>query len=74
MITKDTKINDLIEKYPAALDVLQQNGVGCVGCFMAHAETIGQGLSAHGLDADDLINKMNGLAGTEKKVASKKKK
>ncbi len=66
MITKDTKIAELISKYPAAIEVLQENGVGCVGCFMAHAETIGQGLSAHGLDADALIKQMNALVGEKK--------
>jgi len=66
MITKDTKIADLLNKYPAAIEILQENGVGCVGCFLAHAETIGQGLSAHGLDADALIKQMNALVGEKK--------
>ena len=72
MITKDTNIGEIITKYPEAVGVLQMNGVGCVGCFMAQAETIGEGLAAHGIDADELIAKMN--AAITKKPAAKNKK
>jgi hybrid cluster-associated redox disulfide protein len=73
MITKDMKIAELLNKYPEAIGVLQENGVGCVGCMLAQAETIGQGLSAHGLDTDALIAKMNESI-AKKPVANKKKK
>ena len=55
MISKDLKIIDVLNNYPQAVSVLQKNGVGCLGCLMAHSESIGEGLAAHGLDADTIL-------------------
>ena len=59
MITKDTPITELISKYPETIPVLQSKGLGCIGCIAASAESIGQGLEAHGLNVDDTITEMN---------------
>ena len=58
-ITKDTGIIEAVQKYPHILEVLQQDGLGCVGCMAAHFETIGQGAGAHGIDVDALIADLN---------------
>ncbi|OGI10686.1 MAG: disulfide oxidoreductase [Candidatus Margulisbacteria bacterium GWF2_35_9] len=55
MISKDMKIIDLVNEYPEAITILQENGVGCMGCMLAHSETIGEGLTAHGLDVDKIL-------------------
>ena len=46
MVTKDTNI---LVKY----------GLGCVGCMIAAGETLGEGIAAHGLDADAVIAEIN---------------
>lgn len=55
MISKDMSIIDLLNTYPAAIEVLHKHGVGCVGCLMAHSESAGEGLAAHGLDVDEVL-------------------
>jgi len=58
MIDQSMKIVDLLNQYPSAIPVLQKNGVGCLGCMLAHSETIGEGLSAHGLDVDAILQEI----------------
>ncbi len=50
MITKDTLISKAVEEKPETVDILVKHGMHCVGCLMAHGETIEQGSLAHGLD------------------------
>ena len=58
MISKDTMIIDLINTHPEAITVMQKHGIGCMGCMLAHSETIGEGLAAHGLDVDAVLNEI----------------
>lgn len=62
MITKDTKIMEVVEKYPESVGVFQNHGLGCVGCMLAHFETLGEGAAAHGIDVDSLVGDLNKLA------------
>lgn len=57
MITKDTLISKAVEEEPRTVDVLVKHGLPCVGCLMAHGETIEQGAMAHGLN-DKQIQKI----------------
>ncbi len=59
MIKKNMSISDVVNKYPETIPVLQSSGLGCIGCVAASGESIEQGLKAHGLDADKVINEMN---------------
>ncbi|MBP6063237.1 MAG: DUF1858 domain-containing protein [Fusobacteriaceae bacterium] len=61
MITKDMNILEAVQKYPVITTVFRKYGLGCVGCMVASGESIGEGLEAHGLDADALIKEMNEL-------------
>jgi hybrid cluster-associated redox disulfide protein len=63
MIDQEMKIIDILNKYPNAVPVLQKNGVGCLGCMLAHSETIGEGLAAHGLDVETVLKEIE--SGTE---------
>ena len=62
-ITKDIKIQELVEKYPEAVPVMLEAGLHCIGCMAAQFETFGQGCEAHGIDADKLVEKINVLIG-----------
>ncbi len=59
-ITKDMLIADLLndEKADALAEVLFSAGMHCLGCAMAHGETIAQAAEVHGIDADALIAKL----------------
>lgn len=59
MVTKDTNILEAVQKYPIIAQVFQKHGLGCVGCMVAAGESLGEGISAHGLDADAVIAEIN---------------
>ncbi|EEX49354.1 MULTISPECIES: DUF1858 domain-containing protein [Jonquetella] len=58
-ITKDMSIASIVEQYPETIPVLQQVGMGCLGCAIAHFENIEQGALAHGIDIEGLIKVLN---------------
>lgn len=60
-VTKDSNIMEVINDYPETVSVLQKHGIGCIGCMLASAETLEQGLSAHGLDVEAIVTEMNGV-------------
>jgi hybrid cluster-associated redox disulfide protein len=66
LITKDSTIAEVVGKYPETIPVLMRSGMHCIGCPMAMMETLEQGLSAHGMDVDKVIEELN-------KIAKKKK-
>ena len=63
MITKDMLIIDaLTEGDPQKIaDVLQASGMHCLHCMLAHGETIEEAAAVHGIDVDDLIEKLNAV-------------
>ena len=58
-ITKDTKISTIVENAPEAMPMFQMIGMHCMGCAMARSETVEQACRVHGVDADELIAKIN---------------
>lgn len=65
MITKDSKILEVVQNNPETITVFQNHGLGCVGCMLAQFETLGEGAAAHGLDVDKLVEDLNNLATSE---------
>lgn len=59
MITKEMQIMEVLEKYPESIPVLQSLNLGCIGCIAASGESLEQGLSAHGLNVDEVIENLN---------------
>lgn len=59
MITKDMSILEIAEKYPEVLPVFQQFGLGCIGCMASQFETLEQGVTAHGMDIDEILKALN---------------
>jgi len=58
-ITKDMGIMEIVEQYPQTAEVFAAFGMGCIGCMSARFENVEQGAAAHGIDIDDLIEKLN---------------
>lgn len=59
MIEKTTKIGELLEKYPDKADILLEAGMHCLGCMAAHDETLEEACDVHGIDVNELIEKLN---------------
>ena len=61
MVTRETNILEAVQKYPVIAQVFQRYGLGCIGCMVASGETLGEGISAHGLNADIVIGEINDI-------------
>ena len=65
-ITTDMLMGSIVRDYEGAIEVLQECGMGCVGCPASQAEPLSQAAFVHGLDADEIAEKLNeklGLGG-----------
>ena len=58
-ITADTLIVDCLQLNPNAVEILQEAGMHCFGCAMAHGETIAEAVMVHGEDLEKLLAKLN---------------
>ncbi len=58
-INKDTKIGEIVEKYPEKVDVLLSAGMHCIGCPASQAETLEEACMVHGIDVEDLLKEIN---------------
>ena len=58
-INKDTKIGEIVEKYPEKVDVLLSAGMHCIGCPASQAETLEEACMVHGIDVEDLLREIN---------------
>lgn len=58
-ITKDTLIAECLELNPDSAQILQEAGMHCFGCALAHGETIEQAVAVHGQDLDALLERLN---------------
>lgn len=59
MVTRDTNILEAARKYPVIGMIFRKYGLGCIGCMVASGESLGEGLEAHGLNADTIIEEIN---------------
>ena len=59
MINKDMSIMEVIQNYPDTIPVLQSLNLGCMGCIAASGESLEQGLSAHGLNVSEVLERLN---------------
>ena len=58
-ITKNTKIGELLDMAPEKAEILLATGMHCLGCPASQAETIEEACDVHGIDADELVKKLN---------------
>ena len=62
IITKEMTIGDVVAKYPAVIEPLQEAGVHCVGCHVSYSESLEDGFKGHGMtdeEIDSVIVKLN---------------
>lgn len=58
-ITRETIIGDIIKINPKAIEILMNNGMGCLGCPSSQGETLEQAAMVHGLDVESLLKELN---------------
>ncbi len=59
VITENTLIMEAVEANPNAPEILMGYGMHCLGCAIAHGETIGEAAQVHGIDVNDLLRDLN---------------
>ena len=62
-ITKDTIVGDILDLAPEAAPLFLEIGMHCLGCPSARGETVEMACAVHGVDADELLEKINDLIG-----------
>lgn len=58
-VTKDMTIGEILSINPNAAEALMGIGMHCLGCPSAQSETLEEAAMVHGVDIDELINKIN---------------
>ncbi len=58
-VTKDMIIMDVLRLDPGTADFFFQIGMHCLGCPSASGESIEQACQVHGVDPDELVEKIN---------------
>ncbi len=47
---RNMTMGDIVKKYPAAIPVMLNHGLHCVGCNVSYDETLEQGAAGHGME------------------------
>ena len=58
-INKDMTIGELLRVAPEKADILLNAGMHCLGCPASQAETIEEACEVHGIDVNELLEKLN---------------
>ncbi|MFH1129117.1 MAG: DUF1858 domain-containing protein [Patescibacteria group bacterium] len=59
MITKEMKIEEVLQKYPETMEIFMKYGFHCLGCASASFENVEDGATVHGIDIDKFIEELN---------------
>ena len=58
-IDKNTKIGEIVEKYPEKAEILLDVGMHCLGCPASQAETLEEACAVHGIDVEEVLEKLD---------------
>ncbi len=58
-ITKDMIIGDILDMDRTTAPFFLEMGMHCLGCPSARGETLEQACAVHGVNADELVEKIN---------------
>ena len=56
---KNTTINEILEVAPEKVEILQEIGMHCFGCPAAQMETLEEACEVHGIDVEEVLEKLN---------------
>jgi hybrid cluster-associated redox disulfide protein len=57
--TKDSIIGDILDTDSTTAPYFIEMGMHCLGCPSARGESLEQACMVHGVDVDELVNKLN---------------
>ncbi len=60
-ITENTLIFDALQINPKAGEILMSYGMHCLGCALAHGETVGDAANVHGADLAKMLEELNDI-------------
>ena len=58
-VTKDTIIGDILDLDQSTAPFFLEMGMHCLGCPSARGETLEQACAVHGVDPEELVQKIN---------------
>ena len=58
-VTKDTLIGEALQMNLDIAPIFMSIGMHCLGCPASQGETIEEACQVHGVDADELVQKIN---------------
>lgn len=58
-VTLETIIGDVIDFDEESGEIFIENGMHCIDCPVSRMETIEEACEVHGIDADELVEKLN---------------
>lgn len=58
-ILPESRIGDLMRKYPGAIPVFLRHRMVCVGCWMAKFDTVADAVWNYGLDMETFLWELN---------------
>lgn len=58
-ITKDTIIGEILDLDQTTAPFFLEMGMHCLGCPSSRGETVEQACAVHGVNADELVEKLN---------------
>lgn len=59
VVTKDTVIGDILDFNADTAPFFLEMGMHCLGCPASRGESIEEACAVHGVDADELVAKLN---------------
>ena len=60
-ITKEMTIGEILRANPNVAPILMEAGMHCLGCPSAQAESLEEAAMVHGMDINDLMDKIAAL-------------
>ena len=58
-VTRETIIGDILDVAPQTAPIFLSIGMHCLGCPASRGESIEEACAVHGVDCDELIEKLN---------------
>ena len=50
-VNKETRIGEIVQKYPESIDILMAAGMHCLGCAASQMESLEDACMVHGIDS-----------------------
>ena len=65
VVTKDTVIGDILDTDQETAPYFLEIGMHCLGCPASRGESLEEACAVHGVDCDQLVNRLNEYFGNQ---------